>query len=105
MKNQMNKFSATTLVLKQNGPNVDVSYIHSNSSEFLIVFIILFIIIWIVAIILAVIADSNSKNFRNNELIPLLQGYGSTVGRMCTGCGRTIPTDARLCPYCAKQLF
>ena len=26
-------FSATTLVLKQNGPNVDISYIHSNSSE------------------------------------------------------------------------
>jgi len=69
------------------------------------VFIILFIIIWIVAIILAFIADSNSKSFRNNELIPLLQEYGSAIGRTCPGCGRTIPMDARLCPYCAKQLF
>ena len=98
-------FSATTLVLKQNGPDVDVLYIHSNSYEFLIVFIILFIVIWIVAIVLAVIADSNSKSFRNNELIPLLRAYGSAIGRMCPRCSRTIPMDARLCPYCDKQLF
>ena len=98
-------FSATTLVLKQNGPDVDVLYIHSNSYEFLIVFIILFIVIWIVAIVLAVIADSNSKSFRNNELIPLLRAYGPAIGRMCPRCSRTIPMDARLCPYCDKQLF
>jgi hypothetical protein len=95
-------FSATTLVLKQNGINVDVSFIHSNCSAFLAVFIVLFILFWIAAIVLAVIADSNSKTFRNNELIPLLGGYGFGIGRMCPSCGRSIPMDALVCPYCAR---
>jgi len=97
-------FSSTTLVLKQNGPNVEVCFIHSNSNAFLAVFIILFLFVWIAAIILAVIADSKSKSYRENELKPLLMGYSSSVGRMCPTCGRPIPMDARICPYCAKPL-
>jgi len=99
---QKDTFSATTLVFKQNGPNVDVLFIHSNSSIVLVAFIICIITIWIIAIILAVIADSKSKNFRNNELMLLLSGYSST-GRLCPNCGRPIPLDARICPYCAKS--
>jgi len=99
---QKDTFSATTLAFRQNGSNVDVLFIHSNSNLFLALFIVLFITIWIVAIILAIIADSNSKKFRNNELIPLLQGYGAT-GRMCPNCGRPIPFDANICPYCGLR--
>ena len=68
-------FSATTLVLKQNGANIDILFIHSNTNSFLIVFIVLFLFVWIGAIVLAIIADSNSKGFRNNELKPLLNAY------------------------------
>ena len=77
-------------------------FIHSNTNTFLAVFIVLFIFIWIVAIILAVIADIKSKDFRNNELKPLLSGH-SLTGRICPNCGRLIPFDANICPYCAKQ--
>jgi hypothetical protein len=98
---QKDTFSATTLVFKQNGPNIDVLYIHSNSSVLLAAFIICIFTIWIIAIILAIIADSNSKSFRNDELKPLLTGH-STTGRICPNCGRPIPWDARICPYCAK---
>jgi hypothetical protein len=98
---QKDTFSATTLVFKQNGPNVEVAYIHSNSNLFLVIFIICFITIWIIAIILAVIADLNSKGFRNDELKPLLTGY--STGRICPNCGRPIPFDAMICPYCGKD--
>lgn len=98
---QKNTFSATTLVFKQNGQNVDILFIHSNSNAILIVFILSFITFWIVAIILAIIADSNSKDFRNNELKPILTGY--EFGRTCPNCGRSIPMDAHLCPYCTTQ--
>ena len=90
------------MVFKQNGQNVDVLYIHSNSSVFLVIFIVCFFTIWILAIILALIADSNSKSFREDELKPLLRGY--ETGRMCPNCGRAIPMDARICPYCARPL-
>ena len=99
---QKDIFSATTLVFKQNGQNVDVLFIHSNSTVMILAFIISFIFIWIVAIALALIADSKSKTFRENELMPLLIGY-NTTGRICPNCGRPIPWDARMCPYCAKR--
>ena len=98
---QKDTFSATTLVFKQNGANVDVLFIHSNSNTMLAAFIILFITIWIVAIILALIADSKSEKFRLSELLPIIQGYSLNDGR-CSNCGRLIPADARICPYCAK---
>ena len=28
---------------------------------------------------------------------------GDTVDRRCPNCGRAIPNDARVCPYCAKK--
>jgi hypothetical protein len=99
---QKDAFSATTLVFKQNGPDVDVLFIHSNSTGVLAAIIILIFTIWVIAIILAVIADSKSKNFRENELKPLLTGYGKT-GRRCPNCGRPIPFDANICPYCALR--
>lgn len=100
---QKDTFSATTLVFKQNGSNVDVLFIHSNSNLLLAAFIITIITIWIIAIVLAVIADSNSKSFREKELIPILSEYGK--GAICTNCHRSIPIDARLCPYCAKKIL
>jgi len=99
---QKDTFSATTLVFKQNKSNVDVLYIHSNSTAMLIAFIVSFIFIWILAVVLAVIADSKSKDFRENELIPLLIGQNIT-GRICPTCGRPIPFDANLCPYCGLR--
>jgi len=99
---QKDVFSATTLVFKQNGLNVDVLFIHSNSNAMLAAFIICFFTIWILAIVLALVADSNSKSFRDNDLTSLLMGYAT--GRICPNCGRPIPMDALICPYCAKQL-
>jgi len=95
-------FTETTLVFKQNGPNIEVSFIHSNSNAFLAVFIVLFLFIWIIAIVLAIIADSNSKEFRNNELKPLLIGYGTDI--KCPNCSRDIPMDGNICPYCGVKL-
>jgi hypothetical protein len=100
---QKDTFTATTLVFKQNGSNVDVLYIHSNSNKFLVAFIICFFTVTIVAIILAVIADSKSDSFRNNELKPLLSGYGT--GKYCKSCGRSSPIDARICPYCGTPFY
>ena len=99
---QKDTFSATTLVLEQNGLNVDVYFIHSNSGALAAIIVVCILTIWIVGLILARIADSNSKSFRNDELKPLLCGFDSV--RRCPGCGRPIPQDAKYCPYCAKSL-
>jgi hypothetical protein len=99
---QKDNFSATTLVFRQNGLNVDVLYIHTNSNLILILFVIFIITIWLIAIILALIADSKSKSFREDELKPLLGGYDKV--RRCPNCGRPIPMDARFCPYCTKSI-
>ena len=63
---QKDTFSATTLVLKQNGPNVDVCFIHSNSGAMATIIIVCIFTITIFGLILAVIADSSSKSFRND---------------------------------------
>lgn len=99
---QKDNFSATTLVLKQNGLDVDVLYIHTNSNLILTLIVIFFITIWLIAIILALIADSKSKSFREDELKPLLGGYD--IDRRCPNCGRPVPMDARFCPYCTKSI-
>jgi len=98
---QKDTFSATTLVFKQNGLNVDVLFIHSNSNAMLAALIICIFTIWILAVVLALVADSNSKSFRDNDLKPLLMGYAT--GRICPNCGRPIPMDALICPYCEKR--
>ncbi len=100
---QKNNFSATTLVFKQNGSNVDVMFIHSNSTVMLVAIVVCIFTIWILGIVLAIIADSNSKDFRNNELIPLLRGH-ATGNIRCPNCGRLMPQDANICPYCGKQM-
>lgn len=98
---QKDNFSATTLVFKQNGQDVDVLFIHSNSTILLVAIIALIFIAWIIAIVLAIIADSNSKIFRNNELIPLIKQKGGN----CKKCGRSIPVDSKICPYCGENII
>ena len=34
---------------------------------------------------------------------PTQQPFGQQQGRMCTNCGRPIPMDAQVCPYCGKD--
>jgi len=96
-------FTAVNLIIKQNGANVDLFYIHSNTTSFLIVFVILIFTFWILAIVLAIIADSNSKSFRENELINLLKTNDPLKGRICPSCKKDIPFDANICPYCGRR--
>jgi hypothetical protein len=35
--------------------------------------------------------------------IKTIQSPTSESARYCTNCGRSIPFDARICPYCGKQ--
>ena len=45
------------------------------------------------------------KRIRDGELVPQVkQSFGSTYpSRMCPNCGRGIPMDALICPYCGKR--
>ena len=99
---QKDNFSATTLVFRQNGLGVDVLFIHTSTNVFLAVFVVLLFLFWIAAIVIAIIADIKSKEFRENEITPLLTGH-SLTGRICPNCGRPIPFDANLCPYCGLR--
>lgn len=99
---QKDSFTATTLVFRQNESNVDVLYVHSNSTAIFISIIVLFITIWIIGLVLAIIVDTKSKDFRDGELKSILTGYNMNR-RVCPNCGRGIPFDANICPYCGLR--
>lgn len=45
------------------------------------------------------------KRIKDGELVPQLetQAYSAYSGRICPNCGRPIPMDANICPYCGKN--
>jgi predicted amidophosphoribosyltransferase len=38
-----------------------------------------------------------------NEIDKLFNRKETKKNRYCTNCGRTIPFDAKICPYCMKK--
>lgn len=47
--------------------------------------------------------ESSRRGPHNRELVP--QPIQSAVsGRFCGNCGRSIPVDSRLCPYCGTRV-
>ncbi|MFH1100961.1 MAG: zinc ribbon domain-containing protein [Methanobacteriota archaeon] len=44
------------------------------------------------------------QRISSGELIPIAPAESSAAAdRMCPNCGRSIPFDARICPYCSKK--
>jgi hypothetical protein len=60
-------------------------------------FLIVFFIGIIGLIIYFLVRDSKS------DLLDSVGGSSHKVERRCPNCGREIPNDARVCPYCGKQ--
>ena len=92
-------FTATGLYFKQNGNQVDVYRTNTATTLAWIAFIIGAIFFVIGAIIVGYISESNSKSFAEETIVPLLKNI------RCSNCGRLIPKDARICPYCENKLI
>jgi hypothetical protein len=90
-------FTATGLYFKQNGNQVDVYRTNTATTVAWIAFILGAIFFLIGAIIVGFISESNSKSFAEETIRPLLNNI------RCSNCGRLIPKDSRICPYCAKK--
>lgn len=48
-------------------------------------------------------SNFGNQNFSGNYSHP--NNYIDNRGRICTNCGRPIPFDAKLCPYCGKKFI
>ena len=60
-----------------------------------------FIIFFLVGIIMPYVVQKDLNNLADNP--NLIQTGSSETGRICPGCGRPIPMDANVCPYCGKD--
>ncbi|MFH1101904.1 MAG: hypothetical protein V1726_07715 [Methanobacteriota archaeon] len=100
-------------------------YSYSNTSSMipLIIFLIIYLIIFIVWILVAVWVYKDAKKRKENAglwavivifagligvliwfaMRPPIGGRKSMPDRICPNCGRAIPTDAVVCPYCSKR--
>lgn len=95
-------FTAAGIIFEQNGSDVVVYRYSSSTNITLILEIIGFIILGILTIIVGIISEYNSINFAKKEIKPLLEGKKS--GSICVSCGKPIPKDGRVCPYCGTML-
>jgi len=101
-------------------------YSDDNSSNmFLVPFIMIsvFVVIFIVYLVIAIWVYKDAKKRKENAALwalivfitplvgiilwmimrPPIGGRKTTPDRMCPNCGRGIPFDAQICPYCAKK--
>ena len=90
------------LYFKQNGLQVDVYRFSTATALAWILIAFGIVLMGIVTLIIAVISESNSVNFAEDTLRPLLKGHGDS-NRRCPNCGRIIPFDSIICPYCGKK--
>ena len=88
----------------------------------LVVILLVYVTIFIVWLAVAywVYKDAKKRGLKNAALWGVVAFFGGligiliylvlrnnmkpdTPGRFCTSCGRTIPFDANICPYCGKR--
>jgi uncharacterized Zn-finger protein len=95
-------FTATGLIFKQKDHQVEIyRFLFATSTAWILTVLGAFLFT-LGAIIVGAIVDDNSVKFTNNILLPLLEGHPRGK-RRCPNCGRLIPFDANLCPYCGKK--
>jgi protein-S-isoprenylcysteine O-methyltransferase Ste14 len=74
------------------GQSMDNSFLYSNPGPIMKLFgAVLLIVGFIVSIIGATEKDTQKKTVQQPRV------------RFCPACGRSIPFDARICPYCKKD--
>lgn len=95
--------TATNLFFSQNGNQVDVYRQNSATAIAWILIIIGAFFFLIAALIIGIISDSNSKNFAENTILPLLEERSYHEHRFCPTCKHEIPFDANVCPYCGRK--
>jgi len=102
------------------------AYITSNSNDFLWVpflIICIYVIVFAVWMVVGIWVYKDAKKRRENAVLWLvITIFGGLIGlliwiairppiggrktlpdRMCPNCGRSIPMDAKICPYCSKK--
>jgi len=97
-----NWITATRLFFVQNGTQVDLYRRNAATGALWALIILGALFFGIIAIFVGVISESNSKELAETTIYPLLKGEADR--RRCGNCGRLIPSDAVLCPYCGKRL-
>ena len=66
--------------------------------------VIYFILFWFISIIAPYVVQSELNKLADNpNLINSGSQQQTNTGRMCPACGRPIPMDAQVCPYCGKD--
>ena len=94
-------FTAVDLHFKQNGPNVEIYYVSSATILTWALMIIGIFVLTIMTIIVALVADSNSRNFANDIIRPLLlkikeRGLAGVSYDFPVAPGTLIPGDAEI---------
>lgn len=95
--------TAADLIFAQNGNQVEIYRQNSATVVAWILIIVGAIFFLILALIIGIISDSNSKNFAENTILPLLQERLYHEQRLCPSCMHEIPFDANICPYCGRK--
>ena len=96
---EKNTLTAASIIFKQEQNNVKIYRKNATTNTGLAIVIILAFLILIGGLILALYIDYSSSRFAKEELLPIING-SSKKSRFCSNCGRVIPRDALICPYC-----
>ena len=89
--------TATRLIFQQDNQQVNVYRTNAATITAWILFILGVLLFILGAIVVGYISENNSKKFAEEEIIPLLNN------KRCDNCGKRIPSDSKICPYCAKR--
>jgi len=96
-------FTATNIFLIQKNDKIEIYRQNSATTITWILVVVGAFFFLILALVVGIISDSNSKNFAENEILPLLTGKHFS-DRICPRCKKDIPFDAEICPYCGNRL-
>jgi len=91
--------TATSLYFKQKDNNIEFYRTNTATPTAWILFVIGIFTALIVSIIIGILSETNSKNFAEKTILPLLKN------KRCSNCGRSNPYDGRICSYCGKNLL